>query len=222
MDRVWPQFPTADATDVDLVVVLPNVSWEMYRQLADARPKSRPKMAYLDGELEVMTTSIRHESVKKWLARLLETYVGVKKISANGYGEATFADELEQAGLEPDECYMIGGDKAVPDLAIEVIHKHRGVNKMEIYRRLGVGEVWVWEEGAITIHRLVNGSYVEQDKSTIIRGIDLFEVSRIVLTAKGQTEAAEAYRAALVAKTRRGHTARRKHATATKRTPRRR
>jgi Uma2 family endonuclease len=207
--------------ELDHVVVLPNVTWKMYLALADARPKSRPRMAYLDGDLEIMSVSWRHESVKKRLARLLEAYVGVRGISADGFGETTYRNKLKRAGLQPDECYSIGGYKPVPDLAIEVVYKHRGVNKLEIYRRLGVGEVWVWEEGAITVHRLVDGNYVEQERSVVIPGIDLFEVSRIILSKTGDTEAAEAYRAALVAKARRSHSPRRKHARATKRPARR-
>lgn len=209
-------------TDGDRIVVLPNVSWQLYQQLANTRAGSHPRMAYLDGALEVMTTSTEHDFVKTFIARLLEAYVGVNEIDANGYGESAFRSKLKKAGLQPDECYMIGRAKAVPDLAIEVIHMHRGINKMEIYRRLGVGEVWVWEEGAITVHRLSGNAYVEQERSNVIRGIDLFEVSRIVSSAKSQTQASEAYRAALVVKKRRGHTSRRKHARATKRTPRRR
>jgi Uma2 family endonuclease len=165
-----------------------------------------------------MTTSSRHERVKKFLARLLEVYVGVKKISADGYGNTTYRSKIENAGLEPDECYHIGREKPVPDLAIEVVHKHAGVDKLEIYRRLGVREVWRWEDGAITVHRLIDGSYTEQARSAVISGIDLFELSRIVLTATRQTDAAEAYRATLVAKSRRGHAPKRKHARAIKRT----
>ncbi len=216
---MWPQ-PRGSDSDGDQIVVLPNVTWQLYQQLADTRSGSHPRMAYLDGVLEVRSTSTRHDFVKKFIARLLEAYVGVNKIDADGYGERTFKSKIKKAGLQPDECYMIGREKAVPDLAIEVIHKHRGINKMEIYRRLGVGEVWGWEEGAITVHRLIKSAYVEQETSNVIRGIDLFEVSRIVLTVARQTEGAEAHRAALVARNRRSHAPRRKHARATKRTRR--
>jgi len=44
--------------------------------------------------------------------------------------------------LEPDECYLVGDqDKSAPDLAIEVIGTSGGIDKLEIYRRLDVGEV---------------------------------------------------------------------------------
>ncbi|WP_287129555.1 hypothetical protein [Candidatus Cyanaurora vandensis] len=48
--------------------------------------------------------------------------------------------------MEPDECYSLGQEKAIPDLAIEMMITKSRVNKLEIYRGLGVTEVWFWEE----------------------------------------------------------------------------
>jgi Uma2 family endonuclease len=58
--------------------------------------------------------------------------------------------------LTRDECYIVGPDqnKEVPDLALEVVWTSGGLDKLEIYRRLGVGEVWIWKDGRITVHAL--------------------------------------------------------------------
>jgi Uma2 family endonuclease len=75
-------------------------------------------------------------------------------IDLSPYGAWTLKSAPKASGVEPDECYIIGNDqgKPVPDLAIEVVWTGGGVDKLEIYRRLGVGEVWVWKGDRIEIH----------------------------------------------------------------------
>ena len=54
-----------------------------------------------------------------------------------------------QRGVEPDECYVFGDapDPERPDLAIEVVWTRGGIDKREIYRALGVRELWFWRRG---------------------------------------------------------------------------
>jgi hypothetical protein len=40
-----------------------------------------------------------------------------------------------------------------------VIWTHGGLDKLEIYRGLGVREVWFWPEGRIEVHSLRGGRY---------------------------------------------------------------
>ncbi|MEG4506483.1 Uma2 family endonuclease [Microcoleus sp. F6_B4] len=37
--------------------------------------------------------------------------------------------------------------KAIPDLAIEVVFTSGGIDKLQLYKRLGIPEVWFWEDG---------------------------------------------------------------------------
>src|SRR5262249_58614529 len=123
-------------------------AWEVCAALCEARSDSAgPRMAYLDGTLEIMSPARKHEHEKKLIARLLEAYGEETGLSLNGFGNETFREEAEDAGVEPDECYCVGPAKKYPDFAIEVIHKHGDVKKLEIYRRLKVTEVWFWEKG---------------------------------------------------------------------------
>ncbi len=188
------------AADRDNIVVLHGVSWAQYDVFSRARGEApRPRMAYLDGELELMSTSQRHEIEKKVIARLVEAFCEERGISLNGLGSTTYRKKAKAAGLEPDECYWIGASKRVPDLAIEVVHTSGGVDMLEIYRRLGVGEVWFWLDGSFWTYGLVDRAYVERASSEAILGIDLHDVARIVLATKHdrQTEAVRAYRKSL-------------------------
>lgn len=190
--------------DRDQVVVLHGVSWEQYVALNDAHGAS-PRFAYLDGELELVTTSRRHEIVKKLLARLVEAYAEETKVSLNGFGQATNRKEKKQAGAEPDEQYVIGpgadDDQRSPDLVIEVVHTSGGIDKLEVWRRIGAREVWFWINGRIYAYWL-DDEYRESSTSRVLPGIDLDALARIVASTDDSehTEAVRAYRKSLASR----------------------
>jgi Uma2 family endonuclease len=77
-------------------------------------------------------------------------------------------EQARQGAAEADECYIFGVDrKDRPDLAIEVVWTSGGLDKLEVYRRLGVGEVWYWIDGAITVHVLTAAGYEPRDRSEV-------------------------------------------------------
>jgi len=127
-------------------LILSDVTWEQYSTLVNVYTDECPslRMTYLNGVLEIMTTSNEHERLKVTFARLLEMYFVERQIDLNGYGQTTFRQELAQRGLEPDECYCFGELKEVPDIAIEIVISSGGIDKLEVYRGLGIPEVWFW------------------------------------------------------------------------------
>jgi Uma2 family endonuclease len=86
-------------------LILSDVTWEQYSTLVNIYTDEYPslRMTYLNGVLEIMTTSNEHERLKTIFARLLEMYFVERQIDLNGYGQTTFRQELAQRGLEPDE-----------------------------------------------------------------------------------------------------------------------
>ncbi|HEY4122714.1 MAG TPA: Uma2 family endonuclease [Byssovorax sp.] len=196
-----PQPPLPrDSGRRDHVVVLRGIPWAEYDALCRARADTAgPRMAYLDGTLEIMSPSRFHEFDKKLLARLIEAYGEEDDISLNGFGSETYRRKAKEAGVEPDECYCVGDAKPFPDFAIEVVRTSGGVDKLEIYRRLGVPEVWFWIRGEFHVFGLVGRRYVARAKSEVLPRIDLARVAAIVRGAdpSKQTEAVKAYRASL-------------------------
>jgi Uma2 family endonuclease len=163
--------PTADQRVVTFAV-----PWAHYEvQLALRGEKSVPRMAYLDGVLELMTPSVYHERIKSTLGSLVEAYAIERDIEFSGYGQWTLKHAPKEAGVEPDECYIVGTDqrKDVPDLAIEVIWTSGGIDKLEIYRRLGVGEVWFWQDGRIDVNVLQRDQYERAAQSRLFPDLDL-------------------------------------------------
>ncbi len=145
----------AQIDDPEEKFVTSGVSWQMYEALlVKLEDNSHYRVTYLDGILEIVSPSIRHENIKKRLAILIERYLYSKRIRFSPMGSSTIKKQLRQAGAEPDECYCIDDKKNIPDLAIEVIVTSGSLEKLEIYRRLGVTEVWVWQINRLKLYHL--------------------------------------------------------------------
>lgn len=150
------------------------VSWQAYESLlASLGNSSSYRLSYLSGILEIMSPSRSHELDKKAIGRLLEVYLEENRIRFWGLGSTTFRKEDQQAGKEPDECYCIGKDKDIPDLAIEVIYTSGGVDILKIYQRLGVREVWLWQNQEFTIYCLQDNHYQSKNQSQLLPDLDL-------------------------------------------------
>jgi Uma2 family endonuclease len=162
--------PTADQR-----LVTYGVPWSHYEaQLALRGDAPVPRIAYLEGALELMSPSKEHERIKSYIGRLVEAYALEQGIDLSPYGAWTLKSPPNQGGLEPDECYLVGDqDKLAPDLAIEVVWTSGGIDKLEIYRRLGVGEVWFWKASRIEVHVLRQGLYEATDRSSLLPELDL-------------------------------------------------
>ena len=93
----------------DSRVILHGVSWEDYERILEIRGESSGvRIAYLKGELELMSPSKDHELYKKTIARLLECWAEETGVDLNGYGSWTLKERKEESGAEPDECYVVG------------------------------------------------------------------------------------------------------------------
>lgn len=180
---------------VDQRVLHHDVRWADYEALLAMRGEwSVPRITYLEGELELLRPSRQHEILKKTIARLVEAYSEELGLGLEGYGSWTLRKEDEERGAEPDECYSIGVAGEVPDLAIEVIWTSGGLDKLEVYRRLGVREVWIWREGRILPFALRGDRYEPLAASELLPRIDLGLVASL-LEAPSQTEAVRRLRA---------------------------
>jgi hypothetical protein len=74
----------------------------------------------------------------------------------------------------------------------------RGLNKLEIYRKFDVREVWYWRRGRITVHALRGESYAEIPASEVLPGIDLVKLASF-LDRPTTSQAIREYRACLQA-----------------------
>lgn len=155
-------------------VLLYNVSWEQLKQLDVALAGTSARLTYLDGILEIMSPlSDKHEDNKKTLAMLLEVYMRMNNIRFYGRGSATIGNKEDNTRREPDESYNLGTKKPLPDLILEITVTSGGINKLEIYQRLRIPEVWFWEDGLLSVYSFQGDSYIKVDKSVLLPDLDL-------------------------------------------------
>ncbi|TAE46688.1 MAG: Uma2 family endonuclease, partial [Oscillatoriales cyanobacterium] len=85
------------------------VNWEEYEtvlnRIGDA---AGYRVTYLDGLLEIMSPSRRHENGKTRIGNLLEIYFVEADIEYFPFGSTTLRQEEKSGGTEPDEAYCIG------------------------------------------------------------------------------------------------------------------
>jgi Uma2 family endonuclease len=185
-----PIVKLAKAPDEQRMLVR-GVRWKDYVILREALDTPGLRMTYYKGALEFMSPSRNHELWKKNIARLIEFYALERGIDLYGYGGTTFRREAEERGLEPDECYAVDrvmpeGD--VPDIALEVIYTSPLLDKLEVYRGLGVREVWLFEKGTFSVFGLEGGRYVRLERSTLVPTLDLAVIARFA-TREDQPQA---------------------------------
>ena len=117
--------PSSRVEDPDQRVILGGIDWWQFETfLAIRADRAGVRVTYLEGQLEIISPSLTHEMLKKFIARLLEAYAEEKGLVLEGYGSMTMRNAPKARGIEPDECYAVGAPKESPDLAVEVIWTH--------------------------------------------------------------------------------------------------
>ena len=166
--------PRVEFVDEDQIVLLPNATWDDYKRFQEFVERvCRGKVRLLDGWLEIMTVSKRHEQVKKILAYLLENFLDQQDLEWFPCGEATLEKMADESGGQPDESYWFDEIKTYPDLAIEIALTSGGIGKLAFYERYKIPEVWIWTEESLTAFRLTPEGYVKLESSEWVPNLDL-------------------------------------------------
>ena len=167
--------------------ILHDIDWQQFESiLEELGEKRNTRIAYLDGELEIVMPLPHHEKVKVLISYFVQALLDELVIDFEGFGSTTFKDKAKKAGLEPDECFYIQNNVAMrgirklnmainppPDLAIEVDVTSK--TKFDVYRILGVPELWVYDQ-VLKIYVLQNDEYVESEFSPTFGDIPVREI----------------------------------------------
>lgn len=164
-----------DTPNADSIIVLHDVTWEDYERLLEIRgDKSAPRIHYLKGELEIMSPSKDHEQIKSFIGRLLEVWCIDRGIEVTPFGSWTLKERDQDRGAEADECYVFGtAPRERPQLAIEVEWTRGSIDKLRIYEKLGVDEVWTWRKGVIQVYVLAGEKFTKAERSRLLPNLDL-------------------------------------------------
>lgn len=143
-------------------ILLPNASWETYeRLLAEREERRSPRFFYDRGVLEILSPSAEHDMISRTVATLVELLAEEADTDVENVGSTTFKREDLSRGFEPDESFYFGANAArvreivaangnleldagdpAPDLVVEVDITSPSLDKLPVYSRLGIPEVW--------------------------------------------------------------------------------
>jgi Uma2 family endonuclease len=161
--------------------IIHNLTWEQLEEIdRSLEDFAGLKLIYLDGTLEIMTIGEDHEDAKATMRVLLEAYLRAKGIRFYSRGGPTLGRKELGARNEPDESFNIGSRKQYPDLVLEVTITSGGVDRLEGYRRMGVSEVWFWEDGVLTTYHLRDGGYEKVNTTQLVENFPLDRFTRYI------------------------------------------
>lgn len=165
--------------------LLQGVSWETYERLLTETENRGTSFAYLEGDLEIVSPQLRHESLKALVDRFVALFAGLRNIPFLSAASTTLKRPDLKAGVEADSSFYFKNAQRVarnrnldlasdppPDLAIEIEITSRLLNRVEIYARLGVGEIWTIDGETVAFLGLMpDGRYAEITESLNLPGL---------------------------------------------------
>jgi Uma2 family endonuclease len=172
--------PIPISTAMSSPLILEDISWEKYEQLLDIFAEYPAiRMTYDQGTLEIMTPLPEHERSSWILGRLIVILSEELDLEIIGLKSTTWRSKLKAVGKEADECFYIQNEAKMrgkvkidltvdppPDLVIEIDLTHSFIDKMTIYTKLQVPEIWQYQKEKITIYLLNQDQSQYQESET--------------------------------------------------------
>ena len=182
-------------------VILHGISWQTYKRLlAELGDQRASRLAYDQGVLEITIPSNRHETQKKLLERMIETLTEELNLPAKSFGSTTLNRADLGRGAEPDSCYYIQHVGQIagwqidlttdppPDLVIEVDISSSSNRRIDIYKQLGVPEMWRYAGGRVQMYRLQDGKYAPCDPSPTFPIVSTAAINHFLQQAETQND----------------------------------
>jgi Uma2 family endonuclease len=177
--------------DIDQCVVLRNIGWKGYSSLLKMRgERASPRMIYLDGSLFLVSPSFAHEYFTERLGWLVLVLVEELDIPCIPSRSTTLRRRAKRGGVEGDLSYYLANESRVrgkrridlrtdppPDLAVEVVRTHDADAAMEVYRRLRVPEIWIYEEALTILTIQPDGRYAQAARSAAFPVLEAQEIT---------------------------------------------
>jgi Uma2 family endonuclease len=173
--------------------LLRDVSWEFYGRLLREIGDQRVFVTYDHGSLELMSPSWKHERFAELFGSLIRLIAAELKVPLIGGGSTTFRSQASGVGLEPDRCFYIQHVAAVtgkqeldlaidppPDLVVEIEISRRMLDRLDLYARLGVPEVWRCDGRRLEVLLLTSDGYQTSIQSAAFPRIPIDQVIPIL------------------------------------------
>jgi Uma2 family endonuclease len=161
------------------------LDWQAFKQIHSLlTERTNARFSYDDGVLEITMPLEVHERSARLIERFILILVTELGMKIKTMGSTTLDREDLLKSAEPDNGYYIQNYALVadheidldidpaPDLVVEVDITHTDLNKNRLYAGLGVAEFWRFNGRVWQILQLVDGAYVECERSPTFPGVD--------------------------------------------------
>lgn len=190
-------------------MVLENVAWETYVELADQRSGRLPRMTYDNGVLEMMAPKREHANIGRLIGRIVETYSELMDIEIISVASVTVKRSDLAKAFEADESYYVThaaqllGKKELdfavdppPDLIIEVELTSSAIRKMQLFAAMHVLEVWRHDGESLQMHRWLDGTYQKIESSVQLPGLTAQQINETLALRDtiGETKLIQGFR----------------------------
>lgn len=175
-------------------ILLEDISWDEFESiLANIKQQPGRRITYDAGWLEIMTPLPEHEYFKEVVSDAIKEVADSLELDYASYGSTTWRSRLQQAGIEPDNCFYINNESAIrgklafdltvdppPDLVLEIDLTSPSLDRFPIYARLGVPEIWRYTKGQLQVYELQGDCYQARLTSLIFPLLPVGELPAIL------------------------------------------
>ncbi|PSB10728.1 Uma2 family endonuclease [Pleurocapsa sp. CCALA 161] len=161
---IWPNLPINrdKFAQNDQLLTITAANWLDYQHF-DSAEYPGYRVSYFKGEITIVSPGRNHERIAAYCEKygLPDFPFGQTRLNAWG-----------QAGREPDLAYAFDRDKDLPDLVVEVIISSGDLETLKSsYKNIGIGELWIWKDNAMTFYALADDNYAVVATSEILTRI---------------------------------------------------
>lgn len=176
-------------------VLLYNIDWQQFENiLIDLGQTRSARIAYDNGILEIMSSLPEHEYYKENIGTAIQDIAEVLERDYESLGSTTWRKQAKMAGIEPDNCFYFQNEAKIrgkldydlnqdppPDLALEIDLTSKSLNRFPIYARLGIPEVWCYDDDRLKIYLLQNDeTYQKSPFSLVFPDLPVQEIPEVI------------------------------------------
>jgi Uma2 family endonuclease len=175
-------------------IVIADADWATYERFLTAIGDRPLRCTYDSGRLEIMAPMRLHERERRLSSSIVERTAFLAKLPYEPCGSMTIRRQDLDRGFEPDECAYIRNAARMlqnrepdftvdppPDLAIEIDLTSSSIDRLALYAKMGIPELWRYVDGAFQfLHLQTDRTYAVRDVSLNFPFLPVAELNRFI------------------------------------------
>jgi Uma2 family endonuclease len=175
-------------------VTLRGMQWEDYEELlTEVGEASHLRISFDNGDIKIMTLSIKHEVFERLLESLIRLLALRFRFEFAAFGSATMKKSGSKKGSEPDGSYYFQNAERMmhveqynfaanppPDVVVEIDIHHDSLPKFALYADFGVPEFWRYDGDTVFMHELRGLEYFSIERSNALPMLSAADLARFL------------------------------------------